>query len=92
MLGDILGQPIEKYKGTARVSRVQQCWYMSRKINQNTLKLVRGRFGGLEKLCAALEILPHSIKTCQNLQIRIMTWMMCQEMGLFGQQTMKLAR
>ena len=92
MLGDILGQPIEKYKGTARVSRVQQCWYMSRKMNQNTLKLVRGRFGGLEKPCAALEILPHSIKTCQNLQIRIVIWMMSREMGLFGQQTMKLAR
>ena len=90
MLGDILGQPVEKYKGTARVSGVQQCWYMSRKMNQNTLKLVQGRFGCLEKLRAALEILPHSIKTCQNLQIRIMIWMMCQEMGLFGQQTVQI--
>ena len=90
MLGDILGQPVEKYKGTERVAHVQQCWYMSRQINQNTLKLVRGRFGGLEKLCAALEILPHSIKTCQNLQMRIMIWVMCQETGLFGQQTMQI--
>ena len=90
MLGDILGQPIEKYKGIARVSRVQQCWYMSRKMNQNTPKLVRGRFGGLEKLCAALEILLHCIKACQKLQKRIMIWMMCQDMGPFGQQTIKI--
>ena len=43
------------------VSRNGTVWAANDEIS--TLKLVRGRFGGLEKLRAALEILPHSAKT-----------------------------